>query len=66
MVDVELFSDIGSPTKKDIEDDTEWETTMTASCESNHGDLGTRGGGSDGIVSRPEMAFECTEMAFCA
>ena len=34
MVDVEFFGDIGSPTKKDIEDDTEWETTMIASCES--------------------------------
>ena len=37
MVDAELFGDIGSPTKKDIEDDSKWETTMTASCGSLNG-----------------------------
>ena len=34
MVDAELFSDIGSPTKKDIGDDIEWGTAMAASCDS--------------------------------
>lgn len=34
VVDAELFGDIGSPTKKDVRDDTEWGAAMAASCES--------------------------------